>query len=104
MKIILYAEKLTRGNELEGQPAETWVRIWQEWFDVKPLTGREYVLAQQVKSTVTHQLRCVYRSGANSELRLTAGADAPTRIFNVESVVNVGENNRELEWMVQEVT
>jgi SPP1 family predicted phage head-tail adaptor len=104
MKQILHIEQRTVGNELAGEEAETWVRILREWFDIQPLTGREYVEAQAVQSNVSHKATCPFFAGANSKMRLTLGenANTPERVFNVESVVNVGENNRLLEWMVKE--
>ncbi len=74
-------------------------------FKAKPISGREYVQGQQVQSNVTHELRCIHFAGAHTGMRLTAGDDAesPTRIFNVESVVNENEANRFLVWRVVEV-
>jgi SPP1 family predicted phage head-tail adaptor len=105
MKQILHIEERTTGNELAGEPPETWTRVTREWFDVEPLTGREYIQAQQVQSSVSHKMRSPYLGGMHSGMRLTAGENAaePSRVFNVASVVNVGENNRELEWMAEEV-
>lgn len=103
---LLHIEERTVGNELAGEPAETWTRRANpEWFSIEPMTGREYVQAQQLQSAVSHKLRSVYLAGCHPGMRLTAGNDAdnPTRTFNVESVVDVGEQHRELEWMAVEV-
>lgn len=102
---LLHIEERTVGNELAGEPAETWARLKAEWFAIEPMTGREYVQAQQLQNSVSHKLRSVYLAGCHPGMRLTAGEDAenPTRTFNVESVVDVGEQHRELEWMATEV-
>ena len=106
MKTILYVEERTVGNELAGEPAESWRRIWREWFSVEPLSGREYMQAQQMQSNVSHKLRCAYPIGKafDSRMRLTEGDDKnnPRRTFNVQSVVDVGNDHRELQWMVEE--
>lgn len=106
MKIQLHIEENTPGNELAGEDADNWERVRREWFEITPLTGREYVQARQMQSDVSHRLRCVYFPGAHSLMRLTAGDDSssPERTFHVESVVNVGEENRFLEWMCREAT
>ncbi len=103
---LLWIEDRTTGNELAGEPPETWTRRARpEYFEIQPLTGQEYMQAQQMQATVRHKLRCVYLPNCSPQVRLTAGEDAnnPTRTFNVRSVVNVGERNRELEWMAEEV-
>jgi SPP1 family predicted phage head-tail adaptor len=103
---ILYVETPVLRSELAGEPVGEYERTGErQFFDIRPLSGREYVQAQQVQSTATHELRCVYFAGANTSMRLTAGeSETPTRVFNVESVVNDNENNRSLVWRCQEVT
>ncbi len=106
MRQILHVETPVLRSELLGEPVGEYERTgWREWFEIRPLSGREYVQGQQVQSSVTHELRCVHFAGANTGMRLTAGEDAdnPTRIFNVESVVNENEANRFLVWRVVEV-
>lgn len=107
MKYILHVETPIVRSELAGEPVGEFERTGRrEWFDVRPLSGREYTQTQQIQSNVTHELRCVYFAGANTSMRLTAGDDAenPSRTFNVESVVNENEANRFLVWRVVEVT
>lgn len=102
---LLHIETPLLGNELLGEPVGGYERTGRRaWFEVRPLSGREYVQSQQVQSSVTHELRCAYFAGATTGMRLTAGeSDTPTRIFDVESVVNEHEANRFLVWRVQEV-
>jgi SPP1 family predicted phage head-tail adaptor len=107
MKTILHVETPVVRNELLGEPLGEYERTGlREWFDIRPLSGREYSQSQQVQSNVTHEMKCVYFAGAKTGMRLTAGDDAenPTRVFNVESVVNDKENNRHLVWRCVEVT
>jgi SPP1 family predicted phage head-tail adaptor len=103
----LHIEVPIMRSELQGEPVGEYARTGRKAkFKIVPLTGREYVQAQQVQSNVTHELKCPYFSGANSSMRLTAGEEAatPSRIFNVESVVNEKEQNRFLVWRCVEVT
>lgn len=103
----LYVEAPVVRSELQGEPVGDYQRTGRKAkFKITPLSGREYVQAQQVQSNVTHELKCPYFAGANSSMRLTAGevAATPTRIFNVESVVNENEANRFLVWRCVEVT
>lgn len=90
-------------NELAGEPVGEYQRTTRvARFKVFPVGGGEYIQARQVDSSVTHILRCPYFVGANSLMRL-ANEDG-TRIFKVDSVVNVNEDNRFLEWTAIEKT
>lgn len=105
--IRLHVETPVLRSELSGEPMGEYERTSRAArFKIKPVTGREYVQGQQFQSNITHELKCPYFAGANSAMRLTAGDDAgnPTRIFNVESVVNENEANRFLVWRCVEVT
>jgi SPP1 family predicted phage head-tail adaptor len=102
-KFILTVEQDALGNEFEGEPATTPVVVCQVWGKIEPLTGREYNQAQQMQSNVTHKITTELlpqnKGPANSRMRLKHG----TRTFEVQSVVNVNERSRELEWMCTEV-
>jgi SPP1 family predicted phage head-tail adaptor len=101
-KFILTVEQDTIGNELAVEPAtvETVCRVYGE---ITPLTGREYQQAEQMQSNVSHKIRTEMLpqnlGPATSRMRLKHGV----RTFEVVSVVNVEERNRELEWMCTEV-
>lgn len=106
MNTILHIETPVHRSELAGEPVGEYERTGRrEWFEIIPSGGGEYVQAKQAEASITHVLRCRYFSGANSMMRLTAGEWAsPSRIFSVDSVVNVNEENRFLEWTAIEKT
>lgn len=107
MHTILHVETPIVRSELAGEPIGGYERTGRrEWFQIRPLSSRELVIGQQIQSLATHELKCHYFAGANNAMRLTAGevAATPSRIFNVESVVNENEANRFLVWRVVEVT
>lgn len=113
--VLLTVQANAPGNELAGEPTENWEDVCRVHCFVQPLTGREYVQAQQVQSTISHKITTRFFPGANNRMRLvqraisesddpeTAAPPEYLRIFNVSSVVNAGEKNRELEWMCEEV-
>lgn len=106
MKHLLTIQTPVAGDEIDGIPGG-WADVALRWCDIKPLTGREYTQAQQVQSTVTHRIRTQYVPDAKSSMRLaklSGETGEPTRLFNVESVVNVDERNRWSEWMCEEVS
>lgn len=93
----LTIESLDPGSELEGRP-EAWSEFAKAFGEITPLTGTEYQLAQQMQSSVTHRIRTEFVQSVTPRMRLKYGE----RCFNVQSVVNVEERNRELEWMCTE--
>jgi SPP1 family predicted phage head-tail adaptor len=101
-KFILTVEQDTVGNELAGEPSEA-ETVCSVWGNIHPLTGREYQQAQQMQSNVSHKITTELLpqnlGPATSRMRLKHG----TRTFEVQSVVNVEERNRELEWMCTEL-
>ncbi len=73
-----------------GQPLANWTTIHSDWGFVNALQGRELVQAQQIKSTITHEIivrnRCGF-GGLNitSKDRFVFG----TVILNIEAVLEV---------------
>lgn len=116
---MLPAGQLTKRATLQRfkEPADNFTQPG-EWIDVvavmialTPLSGRELFAAQQVQAQTTHKIRMYYRGDVTTKMRLRmlkpgAPAANPTatdyRIFNIESAVNLGEANRELELLVVE--
>ena len=103
---LLVVQTRTLGDELAGEPVGAWTDLRREWAKVDPISGREYLVAQQVNATTSHTIATHYFAGATSDMRLVRkriSDDAVVRQFNVESVINVGEANRWLEWRCEEV-
>lgn len=98
---ILFVEAPNSGNELLGEPVGGYARTGRkEWFEIRPLSAREFAQGQQIQSVVTHELKCPFFAGANNSMRLAN--EAGTRVFNVDSVVNENEANRFLVWRCTE--
>ena len=75
---------------------------WQDgvvvWAQVDPLSGREYFYAHQIKNEVSHRIRIRYRTDVTVEMRILYG----TRIFKVESIIDLKERREFLEILGQE--
>jgi SPP1 family predicted phage head-tail adaptor len=69
------------------------------WGSVEPLSGREQLWAQQVQAEITHKVRVRYSNLVTPECRIRFG----TRYFNILSIINREERNRELEIMCKEL-
>ena len=62
------------------------------WAGIEPLSAREFFASQQMKSEVTHKVIIRYYKGVQTDWRVLWGA----RQFNIVSIINPEERNREL--------
>ena len=77
---------------------ETWSTYATVQASIEPISGREYFAAQSTQADVTHRIRIRYFSGIVPKMRVSYNS----RIFDILSVINVGERNRELQLMCRE--
>jgi len=92
-------QKKTTSQDSYGAEQETWTNVATVWAGIEPLRGREYIDAQNATAEVTHRVRIRYQSGITPRMRVSFGS----RTFEIVSVINVLERNRELELMCREV-
>lgn len=88
-----------RARDPFGSVIEEWIDYATVWAAVEPLSGREYFSAQQMNAEVTTNIRIRYLSGVTPSMRVKWGE----RLYNIQSVINVRERNRELHLMCKEV-
>lgn len=86
-----------------GQPVESWVDAFKCWASISPLTGRELIAAQQVQSSVTHNITVRYRREFGdpktvANMRAVYGV----RVFNIHACMNQEERNRAVDLLVEE--
>ena len=86
------------GHDLQGEPIDNWTTTRRERIDLRPLSGLEYMQAQQMASRVTHKAWSNYFDGASSQMRMRIG----DRVLEVESVFAFQERQRFLEWRLIE--
>ena len=72
---------------------EAWAAIW-------PLTAKESLDAMKLELQVTHKIRIRYRSGITAKNRIKFG----TRYFNIISLINYEERNKQLDMLALEDT
>lgn len=96
-KVTIQAVTVTQDSF--GQPTETWAAWGTAWANIKQLSGRELVNAQQVKGDVTHEFRIRYRDGVTVRQRLSFDG----RTFGILNVNNVNEADVELRLLCKEI-
>jgi SPP1 family predicted phage head-tail adaptor len=85
-------------QDTTGQVVETWTQLEQAWASIDPVSGREYFNASGERAEVTHKVSIWYGPTVAPRDRLVYGS----RVFDIRSVINVGERNRDLLLMCTE--
>lgn len=85
-----------------SQPVKTFTTLGTFWSAIWPLTGREEVIAKQVKATATHAMRTRWL-GKSITVNPTTQVLFGSRIFGVVSVRNIQERNIRYEWILEEI-
>ena len=85
-------ERFSRTEDELGQPIESWAPLFTCWAAVEPLTGREFIAAQAAQSEVTARIRMRFRPWMTAEDRVIHDGT----IYQIESVIDVRSENREL--------
>lgn len=88
-------------NATSGQQEEQWEILMADvWCRIHPLSGREFIAAQQLVTNITHQLRTRYNPELTLHPRLRARIGG--RVLHIAHVLNVEERNVELEMLCTE--
>ncbi len=82
----------------DGAILTAWETFATTWASVEPIIGKEYFAQQREQAAVSHKIRMRHIAGITHKMRVAWGA----RIFEIESVLNVGERNREVVLMCSE--
>lgn len=75
-----------------GEQDPSWSTFATVFADIKPLTSREFWDAKQVNAENTLKFIIRYLSGLDSKMRISWDS----RLFNIESIINVDERNEKI--------
>jgi len=79
-------------DEFGAVSGQTWHPFCYMWASIEPLSGREYFAAAQAQSEVSHKITMRYKSGIKPHYRILWN----DRVFDILSILNIREENREL--------
>ena len=88
----------TETNDSQGQAVKPWATFATVHAAVEPLAGREYIAAAQINAETTTKIIIRYLAGITQKMRISYDS----KIYNIESMKNVGERDRQLELMCSE--
>jgi SPP1 family predicted phage head-tail adaptor len=91
-------EETTETQDADGSVIENWSAFATVQSSIEPISGREYFAAQTTQADMTHRINLRYVAGVKPKMRVKFGS----RIFDILSVINVNERNRELQLMCRE--
>jgi len=81
-----------------GEIVQAWTTFATSRASVEPLQGREYFASKSVNADITIRFRMRYISGVTAKMRVLYGS----MTFDIQSVINVNERDRELVLMCKE--
>lgn len=96
-RITFQRQSITR--DAVGQLVQTWTEICSRMVSLEPLNGREYFNASGENSQVTTRIRVRYDTtvGAIKPYdRAVSYQTSPGTVYDILSVINPNENNREI--------
>jgi len=82
-----------------GAKIETWGTFVAVWASIEPIHGREFFESAKLNANITHRIKTRYAAGVTPDMRVLYG----TRLFDIQSIINRDERNRELELMCMEI-
>lgn len=94
------AIKIEKATDVDafGGPTQTWSTHVETKAVIEPLRGRELWFARSVNAETTHKVTLRYKPGVTPKMRVIYDS----RTLEIESTINVDENNRILELMCKE--
>ena len=99
MRKRIVIQQTTQAVGARGGIADTWATFKIRWARVEPIGGAEGFTGDRERAArrVTFELR--YTSGVTPKMRVSWDS----RIFDILSVSNIDERNRELQLLTEEV-
>ena len=88
----------TEVNDSHGQPIKTWATFATVYAAVEPISGREYFDAAQINSEITTKIIIRALSGVTTKMRISYDS----RLYNIQSIINVRERDREMHLICSE--
>lgn len=92
MRFRITIQSKTDAKGSAGQPIGTWATFKTVWAGIDPLKGKELFTAQATEAAHEVVFNIRYLSGVTVKQRISWDS----RTFDIQSVVNVGERNKEL--------
>lgn len=94
---ITFQVPITTVNEI-GEEVTGYSDFKTVWAAIEPLHGREFEEGNKNSNEVTHRIKIRYTPGLSGDMKIIY----KNREFDIQSIINVNERNRELHIMAIE--
>ena len=91
-------EKTTESQSSSGEVDNTWSTFATVWASIEPLNVKEYFDSQQVNAEENTRFRIRYLLGVTTKMRISWNS----RIYDIRSIININEINKEMVLMAVE--
>lgn len=89
-------ERKTATQDANGEETISWATWATVYAAVEPLRGQEYMAGRTQQASVDTRIRIRYQDGVTTDtMRVRQGSD----VYDIEAVIHVREQNRELHLM-----
>jgi len=95
--LVQFQTKTITGKGIDR--GEAWATTYTEWVFIRPVSASEIIKSNREQMTVTHRIKVDYLSGILPSMKIVWSA----REFEINSVINIDEANREIEILATEV-
>lgn len=82
-----------------GEREQTWATFATVWASIEPMRGRELLEAQQINAELSVKIRIRYLASVKPKYRISWDS----RTFEINSIANIEERDREIELMCTEL-
>jgi SPP1 family predicted phage head-tail adaptor len=96
---VTFQQNMLVANAM-SEAVNTWVDFVTVYAGLEPLTGKRFWEAKQAQAEIDGIIHTRYYPGITAAMRIQLG----TRIFKIQSLINVDERNREWFIYYKEVT
>lgn len=78
--------------------AETWEDVCVVWGSIRPVSASEILKSNREQLEITHRIKIRYRAGLTRDMQVCFGS----RVFDINSIINIDEANKEIEILAKE--
>ena len=97
----IFIQNTTSTRDAYGSDVTTWEDFAQNrWASVEPLRGTEGILGRAFQNKVDTRFTIRYIAGLKGNMRILYNQEA----YDIESIINVDERNRELQILCSRIT
>jgi len=97
--LIEIQQQIEANNEF-GEPIVTWQKMANRYASIRPIRGTERYISLEKHAEVTHEIEIRYL--ADSRFSPKCRIKFRDRIFDIISILNIGERNKQVKILAKE--